>query len=245
MSEPVADTAALFDDDYLYFFEERLEEVSDADTDRIWKVLDLAPGMEVLDLGCGHGRITNRLAERGCRVTGLDLSTTFLKRARETAAARGVTVDYLHEDMRNMTWSGRFDRIVNFGNAFGFFDDADDQRVLARVAQALRPGGRFLLETINYPRYLRDWQPSSVEEHHGDLVADVHRLDPLTNRSIATRTTIRDGRIRREPSSHRLHTYTELRDWLRGAGFTSIDGFGEDGAPLTAEHRRAMVVAGR
>ncbi|MEV0155863.1 class I SAM-dependent methyltransferase [Micromonospora sp. NPDC050686] len=245
MTEPVADPAALFDDDYLYFFEERLEGVSDADTDRIWKVLDLAPGMEVLDLGCGHGRIANRLAERGCRVTGLDLSGTFLERAREVAAARGVTVEYLHEDMRNMTWSGRFDRVVNFGNAFGFFDDADDQQVLAKVAEALRPGGRFLLETINYPRYVRDWQPSSVEEHHGDLVADVHRLDPLTNRSIATRTTIRDGRIRREPSSHRLHTYTELRDWLRGAGFTSIDGFGEDGAPLTAEHRRLMVVAGR
>ena len=239
------DNEALFDDEYLYFFSERLEEIADADTDRVWKVLGLEPGMEVLDLGCGHGRITNRLAGRGCRMTGLDLSGTFLDRARETAAARGVTVDYQRADMRELTGTDRFDRILNFGNAFGYNSDADDQAVLARVAEALRPDGRFLLETINYPRYLRDWDPSAVLEHgDGDLVADVHRLDPLTSRSIATRTTIRGGRIRREPSEHRLHTYTELRDWLRAAGFAEIDGFGEDGSPLTADHRRLMVVAG-
>jgi SAM-dependent methyltransferase len=243
MTEPASDTAALFDDDYLYFFEERLEKTSDADTDRVWNVLELEPGMEVLDLGCGHGRIANRLAARGCRVTGLDLSDTFLRRARAVAAARGVTVEYLLQDMRDLKWSRRFDRIVNFGNAFGFLDDAEDQRVLARVAEALRPDGRFLLETINYPRYVRDYQSSSAVELDGDLAFDVQRLDPLTNRSIATRTTIRDGKIRREPSAHRVHTFTELRDWLRAAGFARVDGFGDDGTPLTAEHRRLMAVA--
>src|SRR3546814_3532812 len=96
MKDPVSDDAALFDEDYLYFFAERLEKVSQVDTDWVWKLLEFEPGMEVLDLGCGHGRIANRLAERGCRVTGLDLSPTFLKRAGEDAAALGVTVDYVH-----------------------------------------------------------------------------------------------------------------------------------------------------
>ena len=244
MTEPVSDTAALFDEDYLYFFEESLEKTSEADTGRIWNLLDLEPEMEVLDLGCGHGRIANRLARRGCRVTGLDLSGTFLQRARADAAAWGVTVEYVYQDMRNMRWSGKFDRVVNWANAFGFFDDPDDQKVLARVAEALKPGGRLLLETINYPRYVRDYRPSFAVEHNGDLLVDTHRLDPLTSRSIATRTTVRDGRIRREPSSHRLHTYPELRDWLRAAGFAVVDGYGDDGTPLTADHRRLMVVAG-
>ena len=243
MTGPVSDTAALFDEDYLYFFGDSLERTGDADTDRIWHLLGIEPGMEVLDLGCGHGRIANRLAQRGCRVTGLDLSGTFLQRARADAAAREVTVEYVHEDMRNMRWSRRFDRVVNWANAFGFFDDADDQKVLARVAEALRPGGRLVLETINYPRYVRDYKPSFAVEHNGDLLVDTHRLDPLTSRSIATRTTVRDGRIRREPSSHRLHTFPELRAWLRAAGFAVVDGYGDDGAPLTAEHRRLTVVA--
>jgi len=243
MTEPVSDTAALFDEDYLYFFGDSLEKMSDGDTDRLWHLLELQPEMEILDLGCGHGRIANRLARRGCRVTGLDLSETFLRRARRDAAAAGVTVEYLHGDMRDMTWSRRFDRVVNWGNAFGFFEDADDRKVLARVAEALRPGGRFVLETVNYPRYLRDYGPTSAVEHNGDLVVDRRRFDPLTSRSIATRITFRDGELRREPSSHRVHTFPELRDWLHAAGFSAVDGYGDDGAPLTIDHRRLSVVA--
>ncbi|MEV0899186.1 methyltransferase domain-containing protein [Actinoplanes sp. NPDC049802] len=244
MTEPPADSTAVFDDDYLYFFADMLEEKAEADADRIWKLLGLEPGMEVLDLGCGHGRITNRLAARGCRVTGTDLSTVFLERARQDAAERGVTVEYLHEDMRDLTGSGRFDRVVNWGNAFGFHTDADDREVLARIAEVLRPGGRLLLETINYPRYIREYTPYSATERDGNLVVDIRRFDPVAGSSIATRTTVRDGEIRREPSWHRLHTFPELRAWLEAAGFATVDGYGEDAAPLTTEHRRLNLVAG-
>src|SRR3546814_17145145 len=76
MKDPVSDDAALFDEDYLYFFAERLEKVSQVDTDWVWKLLEFEPGMAVLDLGGGHGRLDNRLAERGRRGTGLALSPT-------------------------------------------------------------------------------------------------------------------------------------------------------------------------
>jgi 2-polyprenyl-3-methyl-5-hydroxy-6-metoxy-1,4-benzoquinol methylase len=49
-------------------------------------------GMEVLDFACGHLRIANRLAQRGCRVTGLDCTDLFLQHARRDAEARGVLV---------------------------------------------------------------------------------------------------------------------------------------------------------
>src|SRR3546814_4191815 len=83
--------------------------------------------MEVLDLGCGHGRIANRLAERGCRVTGLDLSPTFLKRAGEDAAALGVTVEYVHGDVLDLAWTRRFDRVLNWGNVFSYFDNRSEE----------------------------------------------------------------------------------------------------------------------
>ncbi|MEV5328694.1 class I SAM-dependent methyltransferase [Nonomuraea sp. NPDC052634] len=75
----------------------------------------------------------NRLAARGCRVTGLDSSQPFLDRARTTAGELGVTVDYVHGDMRRLPWTGRFDRVVSWFTAFGYFDDADDRRVLAQA----------------------------------------------------------------------------------------------------------------
>jgi hypothetical protein len=41
----------------------------------------------------------------------------------------------------------------------------------------------------------------------------------------------------------RMFTYPELRDWLLEAGFAAVTGHGEDGEPLSAEHRRMLVVA--
>jgi hypothetical protein len=40
-------------------------------------------------------------------------------------------------------------------------------------------------------------------------------------------------------------TFPELRGWLHDAGFRTVSGYGEDGAPLTAGHRRMITVAGR
>jgi SAM-dependent methyltransferase len=243
VTEPAFDTDGLFDADYLYFFAERLEQRSDAEADLIWNLAGLDAGMEVLDLACGHGRIANRLAERGCRVTGLDVTESFLRRARQDAASRGVTVDYVQGDMRDLPWRRRFDRVINWYTAFGYFDDAGNRQVLAQAAAVLRPGGRLAMELNNYVRLVRDFTPGTVKERDGDLVVDQQHLDPLTSRSVITRTIMRDGVSRRFPFYVRLFSFTELRDWLIAAGFAAVAGHGEDGAPLTADHRRMIAVA--
>ena len=72
--------------------------------------------MSVLDLACGHGDLANRLAARGCLVTGLDSSVIFLDRAlRPELAAAGVTADYVAVFTRQLPWAGRFDRFRRDG----------------------------------------------------------------------------------------------------------------------------------
>jgi cyclopropane fatty-acyl-phospholipid synthase-like methyltransferase len=61
-----------FGEEYYYFYEQSLiAERTEREADAIWKLVALKPGSTVLDLGCGHGRISNALTERGARVTGL------------------------------------------------------------------------------------------------------------------------------------------------------------------------------
>ena len=97
----------VFGEDYLYFYETFLDdELSDAQAELIWRALRLGEGNEVLDVPCGHGRIANRLAARGARVTGLDADAFFLERARADAAARGVEVEYVQGDMRELAVGG-------------------------------------------------------------------------------------------------------------------------------------------
>src|SRR6266508_4985498 len=82
----VFDAAAMYDEDYLHFFAAPpgLSEFAahgpavpgaassgEAVAELTWRLLDLRPDMSVLDLACGDGELANRLAARGCRVTGL------------------------------------------------------------------------------------------------------------------------------------------------------------------------------
>ncbi|MCI2421255.1 class I SAM-dependent methyltransferase [Saccharopolyspora sp. K220] len=245
MAEPEFDTEGLFDDDYLYFYSELTDARNAEDTELIWNLLRLEPGTELLDLACGHGRLANPLAARGCRVTGLDYTQVFLDKARADAETLGVQVEYVRGDMRELPWTGRFDAVINWFTAFGYFSDEGNRRVLEQVHNALRPGGKFALELNNVVNLLRRYQDSVVRQVGEDMAIDQHRLDPITFRSIVERTIIRDGRIRRVPYSVRFFAFPELRDWLHQAGFREVEGYGADGAPLTAEHRRMIVIAER
>jgi ubiquinone/menaquinone biosynthesis C-methylase UbiE len=78
--------------------------VADDNCELIWRLLELRPGSRALDLACGHGRIANRLAQRGAVLSGLDPSPLFLDRARRAAAELAVQVDYVHGDVRSLPW---------------------------------------------------------------------------------------------------------------------------------------------
>jgi SAM-dependent methyltransferase len=254
------DASAMYDEDYLHFFASpdpggapthgpvvgtAYPGVSAA-ADIVWRLLDLKPGMTVLDLACGHGALANTLAARGCRVTGLDSSAVFLDRARSDAAAMAVEVEYVPGDMRDLPpWTDRFDRVINWTTAFGYFDDPTNRGVLAEMARVLRPGGRVAIDLDNVTKFLASCTPSRVTAAltNSDMLVDRHHLDPLTARFTVERTVIRDGRARTLTFVKRLFAFPELRDWCTTAGFTTVTAHGEDGQELTADHHRMIVTA--
>jgi Methyltransferase domain len=66
----------------------------------------------------------------------------FLERARLDAAARGVAVEYVEGDMRDLPWVDRFDRVLSWFTSFGYFDDEGNRRVLREARDALKPAAR-------------------------------------------------------------------------------------------------------
>lgn len=244
---PPFDFEAVFGADYLRLYGPDLTPERNArEAEVIARLLALEPGSTVLDLGCGHGRIANELAARGMRVTGLDANAFFLDRARADAAAAGVEVEYVHGDMRTLTWRDRFDAVLLWYTTFGYFDEAENERVLQRAAEALRPGGHLLAEQINRVALLRQGLPSSfVTEHGDDLMIDRVTYDGLTDRLHTERITVLDGRVRRAVFSVRLYSPVEIERLLRSAGFEKVDVYGRDGEPFTLYGRRLIVVATR
>jgi trans-aconitate methyltransferase len=99
----------------------------------------LAPkaGERILDLGCGDGALTEKIAQRGARVVGIDSSPEFI------AAAQALGVDARPADARALTFEAEFDAV--FSNAALHWVGEPD-RVLRGVRRALRPDGRFVAE---------------------------------------------------------------------------------------------------
>ncbi len=123
--------------------------------DLIRRKLYLAPGMHLLDIGCGWGGLAQFMAqEAGCRVTGVNISREQILRARERTA--GLPVDILEQDYRDL--QGSFDAIVSVG----MFEHVGyrNYRSFMETAHRLLPeGGLFLLHTIGYKRSGRTGDP--------------------------------------------------------------------------------------
>ncbi|MDF2234474.1 class I SAM-dependent methyltransferase [Albimonas sp. CAU 1670] len=100
-------------------------------------LLDPRPGERILDLGCGDGALTQRLVEAGAHVTGVDASPDMIAAAR----ARGIEAEVM--DAAELTYERAFDAV--FSNA-ALHWMVDAEPVLAGVARALVPGGRFVAE---------------------------------------------------------------------------------------------------
>src|SRR5580693_4101402 len=104
------DMEGTFSDDYLYFYEESIDdEHSDSDTAEILALLELPEGSRILDAPCGHGRIARRLAVAGMEVTGVDLTPSYLEQARRDPHLPAGSVTYLEGDVRHLPLDGPFD----------------------------------------------------------------------------------------------------------------------------------------
>ncbi|MFC1607596.1 class I SAM-dependent methyltransferase [Candidatus Latescibacterota bacterium] len=224
------------------------------------KVLNLKRGIRLLDVGCGYGRHLIPLVEQGIDIVGSDLSQFMLQETiRRTKAAAKISkrkINHLTSfltkgprlvrgDNRTLPFEGVFDCACNMFNSFGYYhDERDNYRMLVSVAQALKPGGLFLLDLVNRDFVLRLDSRKDWFERNGAVILEDKWYDPILNRSEIDVTVIDKKGKRNYHHSIRLYSLTELTMLLEAAGFEVIRVYGGfDGNEFDLEQDRMLILA--
>jgi len=221
-------------------------ETTRAEADFLWKSLRLAPGMRVLDVPCGDGRLALELAARGCRVTGVDISSGFLAAAADSARERGLDVAWREADMRDLPrdWNEEFDAAYCAGSSFGFLGDSGDAAFLEAVARTLVAGGRFFGDFKAAESVLPSFR-ESYEMPVGNLVfAAKNSYDPAAGTMENLYTVTRGSEVEKKRAVHRIYTTREILGMLADAGFEGFETSGSlQGEPYRLGASRLFVVA--
>lgn len=207
----------------------------------------------ILDIGCGTGRHSIELTRRGYRVTGVDLSESMLARAREKAAAAGLTIDFRHHDARNLPFIGEFDLAIMLCEGSFPLMETDELNfaILKSASRALADHGTLIFTTLNglFPLY------HSVEKFCAAGAPDnatyrSNNFDLMTFRDHNI-TTITDdsGRALELHCNERYYVPSEITWLLKSLGYANVEIFGAHlGAfsrndRLTTEDFEMLVVA--
>lgn len=195
------------------------------------KVLSGLPS-QILDLGCGPGFYTGRLARLGHRCTGLDFSPASIAYAQKTAQAEQLECRYLQADITTADYGAGYDLAMLIFGEFNLFRPATARLILSKVYQALKDGGTLLLEPHTFEAIQRiGRQPPAWYTTPTGLFSEGPHLC-LTecfwdaDYNVATqRYFIVDagtGDVTRHAASMQAYTSSEYRAVLEDGGFEAV-----------------------
>ncbi|MGO8959983.1 MAG: class I SAM-dependent methyltransferase [Streptosporangiaceae bacterium] len=130
------------------FYISGFDSVHDSNSLALLHLLGPVAGKRVLDVACGHGRITRELARRGAKVTGIDISGKLISKAEEAEQNKPLGIRYIHSDVTAPAILGdrQFDAVAcNFG--LSDIDDIDG--AITAISTALRPAGTFVFSILH------------------------------------------------------------------------------------------------
>ena len=196
----------------------------------ICDICQLPKDSKILDAGCGPGRITVELAILGMDVTGVDIIAPYLEAAQESAADEGVKITTVQADLRGFQAREEFDVAVNLYTSFGYCDTIEeDTRILQNIADAVKPGGRFVMECLSRENAVRDFTEGEWFCRSGKTVLTdfsvVGAWEGLRSRWILIDD--QTGQRIEHEFVQRLYSAVELRKTLLECGFSSTEIYGD------------------
>jgi len=186
----------------------------------------------ILDLGCGPGLYTSRLAKRGHRCVGIDFSPASIDYAKQQATELGLDCTYIEEDLRAADFGSGYGLVMLIFGELNVFRPGEAREILAKAHGALKPGGFLLLEPHTYEKVLdMSAQPASWYAADSGLFSDEPHLFieeniwDADNQAAIQRFYIIDaatGEVTRHSATVQAYTDDQYLSILRTCGFGQV-----------------------
>jgi ubiquinone biosynthesis O-methyltransferase len=121
--------------------------IDKVESDCAFELFKLEKGMTVLDIGCGTGNFSIKLAKAGCKVIGIDISEEMLSIAKEKAKQKGLDIEFYNMDIYKLNFENEYFDAVFSMAAFEFIKEPE--KALNEIFRVVKKGGEILIGTIN------------------------------------------------------------------------------------------------
>ena len=242
----------LFEDYGKKYDNENFTQGTIGECDFIEKEINYDKSLSIIDIGCGTGRHSIELTERGYKVIGIDLSESQLERAK--AKAQNLQIDFQKHDARNLPFRNEYDlAIMLCEGAFPLMEtDELNYEILRNATNSLKAAGKLIFTTLNglFPLFhsVEEFCASTTEE--GNATYSKNTFDLMTFRDFNI-TTVEDdfGNKKELECNERYYVPSEITWLLKSLEFKKIDIYGAKlGAfsrndKLTTEDFEMLVIA--
>lgn len=208
-------------------------------------------GASILDLACGTGQMSQRLAKEGFKVTGLDSSEEMLVKATKARFQR-ESYSLIQGDMRNLEGLPQYDLILCALDSLCYLVDFNQVLdVFYQASAHLKPGGQFFFDVHTMKKFEKDFDGYAfnyVEEDYAFIwtsFAEIGQDESSVDHEL-TLFYKEEDRYQRQDRLIQERTYplASYLDGLSQAGFSSIDVMAEDGTrPVRSDSRRLFFCA--
>jgi len=210
--------------------------------DFIEKEINFNKTAQILDIGCGTGRHSIELSKRGYKITGIDLSESLLKRAKDKAAGQNLNIPFFKHDARDLPFNNEFDLVIMLcEGAFPLMEtDEMNFQILQNAASALKPKGKLIFTTLNglFPLFhsVKDFLASEKEE--GNATYSNNSFDLMTFRDHnLTQVEDDSGNKKELDCNERYYVPSEITWLLKTLNFKTIDIFSAKLGAFTREDK--------
>lgn len=189
---------------------------------------------KILDVACGPGLYTNRLAKLGHRCVGIDYAPEAIGYAEAMAHREGLPCTYILEDVRQASYGDEYGLVMMIFGQFNVFRRDDAKGILAKAFAALAPGGHLVLEPQKFATVEKTGKAGSSWYSCGEgggLFSERPHLCltesfwDLEAQAATQRYFIVDseaGQVTRYAMTNEAYTDEQFRDVLIQAGFGDV-----------------------